>query len=99
MSKDTRKLAILAAAMTEAKQRGYSNVTREAIAARADCATGLVSHYFGTMVCMKRAIMSEAIRTRELRIVAQGIVDGHPKAKRAPEELRRAAVATLMGVL
>lgn len=96
MSKDTRKLAILAAAMTEAKHHGYAHVTREAIAARAECASGLVSFYFGTMLHMKRAIMSEAIRTRELRIVAQGIADGHPKAKRAPEELRRAAVASLM---
>lgn len=96
MSKDIRKLAILAAAMTEAKQHGYTRVTREAIAARAKCAPGLVSFYFGTMSHMKRAIMSEAIRTRELRIVAQGIADGHPKAKRAPEELRRAAV---MGML
>lgn len=99
MSKDTRKLHILACAMTEAKQHGYSNVTREAIAQRAECAPGLVSFYFGTMLHMKRAIMSEAIRTRELSIIAQGIVDGHPKAKRAPLELRQAAVSALMGVV
>jgi AcrR family transcriptional regulator len=93
---DQRKQRILAAAIAEAKQHGYSNVTRDAIAQRADCAAGLVSFYFGTMPQMKRTIMSEAIRTRELRIVAQGIADGHPKAKRAPLELRRAAIATLM---
>lgn len=97
MSKDTRKLAILAAAMTEASQNGYDRVTREAIAARAECATGLVSHYFGTMPQMKRAIMSEAIRTRELRIVAQGLTTRHPKAMRAPVELRAAAAMTLAG--
>lgn len=99
MSKDTRKLHILACAMTEAKQHGYTRVTREAIAARAECAPGLVSFYFGTMLHMKRAIMSEAIRTRELRIVAQGIADGHPKAKRAPLELRQAAMMSLVGVV
>jgi AcrR family transcriptional regulator len=97
MSKDTRKLAILVAAVAEANQHGYQQVTREAIAQRADCAPGLVSFYFGTMVCMKRSIMSEAIRTRQLRIVAQGIADGHPKAKRAPLELRQAALSSLMG--
>lgn len=96
--KDKRKTQILAAAMVEAKQHGYTNVTREQIAQRAECASGLVSFYFGTMVDLKRAIMSEAIRTRELRIVAQGIADGHPKAKRAPEELRHAALKHLMGV-
>lgn len=94
---DTRKQQILNAAMVEAKRHGYSNVTREAIARRAECAAGLVSFYFGTMVHLKRAIMSEAIHTRTLCIVAQGIADGHPKAKRAPEELRREALLSLMG--
>lgn len=98
MSKDQRKQDILAAAVIEARQQGYNNVSREAIAQRATCSPALVSHYFGTMVDLKRAIMSEAIRTRELRIVAQGIVDGHPKAKRAPEDLKLEALKLLMGV-
>lgn len=98
MSKDKRKQSILCAAVAEAKRHGYTNVTREAIAQRAECATGLVSFYFGTMVDLKRAIMSEAIRTRELRIVAQGIADGHPKAKRAPDDLKLEALKLLMGV-
>lgn len=97
--KDQRKQHILTCAVTEAVRVGYNRVTREAIAARADCAPGLVSFYFGTMIHMKRAIMSEAIRTRQLRIIAQGIANGHPKAKRAPEELRRAAVMSLVGVV
>lgn len=96
---DTRKAAILLAAMTEAGKHGYDRVTREAIAQRADCAPGLVSHYFGTMPQMKRAIMSEAIRTRNLRIVAQGLTTRHPKAMRAPLELRTAAAMTLAGVV
>ena len=96
---DTRKAAILLAAMTEAGKHGYAHVTREQIAQRAECAPGLVSFYFGTMVCMKRAIMSEAIRTRNLPIIAQGLADRHPKAMRAPVELRTAAAMTLAGVV
>lgn len=96
--KDQRKQQILAAAVIEAQHHGYQNVTREAIARRATCAPGLVSHYFGTMVDLKRAIMSEAIRTRELRIVAQGIADRHPKAKRAPDDLKLEAIKHLMEV-
>jgi hypothetical protein len=42
--------------------------------------------------------MSEAIRTRELHIVAQGIANGHPKAKRAPDDLKLEALKHLMGV-
>lgn len=96
---DTRKAAILLAAMTEAGKHGYDRVTREQIARRAECAPGLVSFYFGTMPQMKRSIMSEAVRTRELRIIAQGIADRHPKAMRAPLELRQAAAMTLAGVV
>lgn len=99
MSKDTqRKTELLHAAMIEAKRHGYKNVTRHMIAERACVTPALVPYYFGTMNELRRAIMSEAIRTRELRIVAQGIADGHPKAKRAPEELRREALRLLMGV-
>lgn len=94
---DTRKAAILLAAMTEAGKHGYDRVTREAIAQRAECAPGLVSFYFGTMPQMKRAIMSEAIRTRNLRIVAQGLTTRHPKAMRAPLELRQAALLSMVG--
>ena len=97
MSKsDKTKQRILGAAMTEATQRGYAHVTREAIAQRAETSPALVSHYFGTMVTMRRAIMSEAIRARHLRIVAQGLLDKHPKAKRAPDELKAAALAEVM---
>lgn len=97
-NKDTdKKLHLLACAMTEAKQHGYTNVTRHDIALRASCAPALVPYYFGTMTELRRAIMSEAIRTRELCIIAQGIADGHPKAKRAPDELKREALQSLMG--
>ena len=97
MSKsDKTKQRILDAAMIEAAQVGYMRVTRNAIAERAETSRALVSHYFGTMVTMRRAIMSEAIRARHLRIVAQGLLDKHPKAKRAPDELKAAALAEVM---
>ena len=97
MSKsDKTKQRILGAAMAEAAQYGYSHVTREAIAQRAETSPALVSHYFGTMVELRRAIISEAIRARHLRIVAQGLLDKHPKAKRAPDELKAAALAEVM---
>lgn len=92
----TKKQRILDAAMAEAQQHGYKHVTREAIAQRAACATGLVSYHLGTMVELRRALMSEAIRTRNARIIAQGLADGHSKARRAPDDLKAAAIALMM---
>jgi len=97
MSKsDKTKQHILDCAMVVSARVGYAHATREAIAQRAELSPALVSHYFGTMVELRRAIMSEAIRARHLRIVAQGLLDKHPKAKRAPDELKAAALAEVM---
>lgn len=98
MSKDQRKTELLQAAVALATRHGYMNVTRHMIAERAGVTPALVPYYFGTMTELRRAIMSEAVRVRALRIVAQGLADAHPKAKRASDELKREALATLMEV-
>lgn len=91
-----RKPAILRAATTLARQHGYTKVSREAIATAAECSPALVSTYFGTMLKLQRAVMGEAIRVRDLTIIAQGLAQRDARAMRAPEELRRAAVESLM---
>lgn len=96
-SKDRRAI-IVAEALKLAEKVGYRHVTREAISEAAGCAAGLVTLHLGTRVEMQRAILSEAIRTRCHRVIAQGIVDRHPKALRAPMELKEEAIRALSGV-
>ncbi len=96
MQPDARKAEILAAALAEARMVGYRHVSREAIAARAECSPGLVSAYFGTMQALRRAIMSAAIARRDLVVLAQGLAAGDSKAKAAPDALRRAAAEALV---
>jgi len=96
MQPDARKAEILSAALTVAGEVGYQRVSREAIAARADCSPGLVSAYFGTMPALRRAIMSAAIARRDLTVLAQGLAAGDSKAKAAPEALRRSAAEALV---
>lgn len=98
MTNKDRKHSILAAALELAADHGFEKITRDQIAARAECATGLVSLYLGTMVQLRRAVMSEAIRTRNLNVLAQGLVAKHPKAEAAPDDLKREAVASILGV-
>lgn len=90
-----RRQSILTAALQVAERAGYLRTTRAAVAAAAGCSPALVSHHFGTLPQMQRAIMGEALRTRCLRVIAQGLSHGDRRAHNAPEELREAAAASL----
>jgi len=96
-----RKTTILAAAVKLSEEFGISEISREKIAALAECSTGLVNMHFGTMLNLRRAIVGEAVRRKNLNIIAQALVAPDVKtrnlARRAPEALRRAALEALMG--
>jgi len=90
-----RRDQILAAALQVAEKTGYNSVTRDAIANAAQCAPGLVSNYFGTMIDLRRHIMRAAIRQQNLVIIAQGLAAKDPHARKASETLKKSALATL----
>lgn len=99
LAPDDRKQQILDAAIRVAgRPGGWAQLTRESVAKEADCAEGLVSRYFGTMVAFRRAIMRAAIQARNLAVIAQGLAAGDSNAQKAPPELKAAAVKTLAGV-
>lgn len=86
---------LIAAALTVAERVGYMTMTREQIAAEAECSPGLVSLHLGTMPAMRRLVMRAAVRQRRLQVIAQGLAMRDPVALRVSEELRGAAVAGL----
>lgn len=91
-----RKEQILAAAITIAEQPGgWARMTRESVAREAQCADGLVSKYFGTMVTFRRSVMRHAIETENLAIIAQGLADNDMYAKKASPELKGKALKIL----
>jgi AcrR family transcriptional regulator len=92
-----RKASILDAAIRMSRHYGYIEVTRADIAHAAECSEALVSSYFGTMTQVRRAVVRAAIQHRDLVIIAQALVAKDAQAMKAPEELRKAAVATLVG--
>lgn len=98
LSKDDRKNNLLSTALELAKESGYANVTRNLLAESAGVSMGLVSHYFGTMQQLKRALMRAAI-TREIpEIIAQGLSIGDENAKKAPAELKALAAKALVNM-
>lgn len=95
MSKD-RKTALMEVALHLSKTKGYTKVTREAIAAVVGCVPATVTNHLGTTPNMKRGIMRAAVAKGVVEVVAQGLADGNPHAKKAPPELKRLAVRHLL---
>lgn len=95
--KDERKSQILNAALRVAERPGgWTNLTRLAVAKEAGCSEALPSVYFGTMKQFRRAIMREAIRVGNHKVIAQGVVSHDTVAMKAPADVRQAALATLI---
>jgi AcrR family transcriptional regulator len=87
-----RRLLLTEAMLDEAEQRGFQNITRQAIADRAGCSPNLVSNYFKTMPQLRRSLMRAAVTRERLAIIAQGIVARDENALAASEELRARAL-------
>lgn len=92
---DVRKDQILIAAVQLAKEIGYSKMTRDAIAIKAGVSMGLVTHYFETMIQLRRDVIRYA-RTNDIpEIIAQGIANQDKHARKASPELKAKAVELL----
>ena len=90
-----RQASILDAALRMSRLHGYQRITRADIAAAAECSDALVSSYFGTMVQVRRSVVRAAIKQRDLVVILEAMLAKDPHVQKAPEELRRAAVASI----
>jgi AcrR family transcriptional regulator len=93
---EVRKDAILDAAVQLALDTGLSNVRLIPVAERAGVTNGLVSHYFGTVKQLHRAVVRHAIHREILPIVAQALAAGDSDARKAPDDVKSRALASLM---
>lgn len=91
-----RAESLLSTAVDLAVTHGYNaKGLRKVIAEEAGVSESLVFARLGTMANMQRDIMRRAIDTKSLRIIAQGLAAGDPHARKAPQELKDAAVALI----
>jgi AcrR family transcriptional regulator len=90
-----RGLMLLEVALRQAKIHGLANLTRDQIARAADVSPALVSARLGTMINLRRSVMRHAVASSELRVVAEGLATRDPIALKAPEALRRSALASM----
>ncbi len=90
-----RKRELVDAGILAARRVGFNNLRREDAASVAGCVVGTISLHFNTLGQFKRAIMREAIKREELRIIAEGLAVRDANALKAPEELKRRAAGAL----
>ncbi len=95
MNPETRSEGIIEAGLRLAKAHGWKSLTRDGVATEAGVSFAMVNVRFGTMTQLKRAVMREAIRRRELKVVAQGYVSDDPTALKIDDELKSAALQSL----
>lgn len=95
VAKALRHEQLLQVALIIAVEIGYNNLTRDAIAERADVSVSLVTSHFGTMKQLKRKIMREAIKQEIPEIIAQGLVIKDAHAMKAPQGLKTLAAVVI----
>jgi len=95
---DTRRQAILKAALDHSATHGWANLTRESAALAAGVSPGLVSFYYLTTANLRAEVMRAAIDQRVLRVVADGLACRDLVALAAPVELRAAAFEAAVAV-
>lgn len=86
------KAIIVAAATKMAAKIGYTNLTRAALATKIKCPPSSISFHCGTMDDLRRLVVTNAIETENLQVIAQALAHSHALAKKANPELRARAV-------
>ena len=92
-----RTRELLAVALRLAAAQGWRSITRDDIALAAKVSPALVSARLGTMEQMRRSVMRQAVATRCVPVVAQGLAMKDRQAMRADESLRAEAAAWVEG--
>lgn len=72
-------------ALAVATEHGLTSVTRDSVAKAYGCAPALVSHYFGTVDAMKRAVALRAAAENNGRVVAEASLLGFLPGATGPE--------------
>lgn len=96
MKPEVRKEEVLDAAVEVACAFGYYNFRREDVADEAGVSPATINNYFNTMTQLRRAVMRRAIKQGVLKIVAQGLAQQDACALKAPEDVKKAAIVSLL---
>ena len=83
------KQKILDAGLRAAEVDHYAYITRAKVAAEAGCPDSLVSYYFNSMLNLRAAILSEAIRVKHWQILAQALANQDKEVESMRDEIAK----------
>lgn len=92
-----RKEQVIAAALRVAAKHGYLQMQRDDIADEAGVSGVRVSQLFGTMTKLRRVVMRHAVKNENHEVIAQGLVARDRHAMNASEEVKKAALDSILG--
>ena len=88
-----RRRQLLNSAVEIARDEGFQNLTRQAIADAAGVSPGLVTVHLGTMSNLKRSVMRAGVAREIHEIISYGIAINHPITNKMSAEKRAVTVA------
>lgn len=71
----------------------FHSFTRDDVALAVGVAPSLITHYFGDMDLLKRAIISAGCKRRICQVILIGLACSHPDAIALPEDAKLAALS------
>lgn len=92
MDPKDRKNLLLETGLKLAEKSHYLMVKTTDVGAELNVAPSLVLVYFRSVDAFRKALVRRAIKTNNWKVVAQAMVQGDPLVKRAPVDLKRAAL-------
>ena len=82
-----RRDSIVYAAVLMARKHGFTEFTRDQVAAEAQCSTGCVSKYYDT-TALRHAVLKYAVKVRDWDLMGNLLVGPYAGALRLPKDLR-----------
>lgn len=89
------RAAVILAALSIARDKGYQMVQLNDVAALCGRTTGWVCNILPAEE-LRDAVMSKACEVHDLRVIAQGLATGNAQALALPEDVRRRAGEALV---
>lgn len=93
---EVRREIILNAAVFLAEKQGYRQVIRDDIARLVGISGAAVQYHFKTMDLLRDALMEFAVKTRNAKVVAQGLALSDTRALAADDKLKQEALRTMI---
>lgn len=94
--KVAKRNELLNCAIKIAERVGYAHITQTLLAEEAGVSLGTPHYYFDGLVDVKKSTLLLAIKSENLLIIAQGIVNRDPAMKKVSKELKKRALDYLL---